>query len=108
MTTKNNSKTLFKVNYIIYEKNDSAVLLDGVVHINNKSYYTSIPLDIVRFTHICEQIIGLKKTNLMWSLLLKNNDQVSEIIPNEYLGHPMIFSDNLSFINSYLFKLKTA
>ena len=108
MTTKNDSKTLFKVNYIIYEKNDSAVLLDGVAQIDNKSYYTSIPLDIVRFTYLCEQVIGLKKTNLMWSLLLKNNDQVSEIIPNDYLGHNMIFSHNLSFINSYLSKLKSA
>ena len=108
MTTENDSKTLFKVNYIIYEKNDNAVLLDGIAHIDNKSYYTSIPLDIVRFTHLCEQIIGLKKTNLMWSLLLKNNDRVSEIIPNDYLGHHMIFSENSSFISSYLFKLKTA
>jgi|TARA_B100000965_G_C19550908_1_gene739955 hypothetical protein len=108
MTTENDLKTLFKVNYIIYEKNDNAVLLDGVVHINNKSYYTSIPLDIVRFTHMCEQIIGLKKTNLIWSLLIKNNDQVSEIMPNDYLGHHMIFSDNSLFINSYLFNLKTA
>ena len=52
MTTKNDLKNLFKVNYIIYEKNDSAVLLDGVAQINNKSYYTSIPLDIVRFTYL--------------------------------------------------------
>ena len=108
MTTKNDLKTLFKVNYIIYEKNDSSVLLDGVAQIGNKSYYTSIPFDIVRFTYLCEQVIGLKKTNLMWSLLLKNNDQVSEVIPNEYLGHNMIFSENLSFINSYLLKLKSA
>ena len=41
----------------------------------------------------------------MWSLLLKNNDQVSEVIPNDYLGH--ICSENLSFINSYLLKLKS-
>ena len=108
MTTKNDSKTLFKVNYIIYEKNDSAVLLNGVATIDNKSYYTSIPLDIVRFTHLCEQVFGLKKTNLMWSLLLKNNDQVSEIIPSNYLGYSMIFSESLSSINSYLFKLKSA
>ena len=108
MKTENDSKNLFKVNYIIYEKNDTAVLLAGVAYINNKPYYTSIPLDIVRFTHMCEQIIGLKKTQLMWSLLLKNNDQVSEIIPNDHMGHHMVFSENSSFIKSYLFKLKTA
>lgn len=108
MTAENDSKTIFKVNYIIYEKNDTAVLLDGVAYIGHKNYYTSIPLDIVRFTHFCEQLLGLKKTNLMWSILLENDDLVSEIIPNDYLGHNMIFSDNETLVNSYLFKLKTS
>ena len=108
MRTDNNSKTIFKVNYIIYEKNDTAVLLDGIAHIDNKTFHTSIPLDIVKFTHLCEQIIGLKKTNLMWAFLLSSNDQVSEIMPNDYLNHSMIFSNNELFINSHLFKLKIA
>ena len=102
------SKTTFKVNYIIYEKNDSAVLLDGTAKIDDKIYHTSIPLDLVRFSHLCEQKFGLDKMNLIWSSLLKENDPVSEIAPNDFLGHNMIFSDNETLVNSYLFKLKTA
>ena len=52
MTTKTNPKITFQVNYIIYEKNDTAILLDGAVTINNKNYYTSIPIDLVRFSHL--------------------------------------------------------
>ena len=57
---------------------------------------------------MCEQTIGLKSTNLMWSLLLKNNDQVSEIIPYDCLGRNMIFSENEQLISPYLFNLKIA
>ena len=57
MTTENILNTLFKVNYIIYEKNDNAVLLDGVAYIDNKTYFTSIPLDIVRFTLCANRLL---------------------------------------------------
>jgi hypothetical protein len=103
-----NSTTTFKVNYIIYEKNDSAVLLDGTAKIDDKIYHTSIPLDLVRFSHLCEQTFGLDKMNLIWSSLLKENDPVSEIAPNDFLGHNMIFSENEVMINSSLFNQKSA
>ena len=59
MTTKKTSEITFQVNYIIYEKNDTAILLDGAVKIDDKNYYTSIPLDLVRFSHLCEKTISL-------------------------------------------------
>ena len=43
MKSNNNSLNTFKVNYIIYEKNDTAVLLDGIANINNKQYHTTFP-----------------------------------------------------------------
>ena len=39
MRTNNNCLNTFKVNYIIYEKNDTAVLLEGIAKINNKKWY---------------------------------------------------------------------
>ncbi len=108
MTTKTTSKITFQVNYIIYEKNDTAILLDGAVRINNKNYYTSIPLDLVRFSHLCEKTIGFQKTNSLWNRLTVENDQVCEIVPKNYLGEDLIFSTNETFINQHLFQLKTA
>ena len=46
--------------------------------------------------------------NLIWSSLLKENDPVSEIAPNDFLGHNMIFSENESMINFSLFNQKSA
>ena len=34
MRNNNNCQNTFKVNYIIYEKNDTAVLLEGIAKIN--------------------------------------------------------------------------
>ena len=50
---------------IIYEKNDTAILLDGAFYINDKAYFTSIPLNLVRFSYLCEKTIGFKKTNII-------------------------------------------
>ena len=100
MRTNNNCLNTFKVNYIIYEKNDTAVLLEGIAKINNKKYHTTFPIDLVRFTYLCEKAIGLKKTNF--------NDQVSELSPKDFLGYQMIFSGNDSYLKSYLFNQKIA
>lgn len=107
-SNNNNSLNTFKVNYIIYEKNDTAVLLDGIANINNKQYHTTFPIDLVRFTYLCEKSIGLNKTNSIWDTLLKVNDQVSELSPNDFLGHQMIFSGNEAYLKSYLFNQKSA
>ena len=108
MRTNNNCLNTFKVNYIIYEKNDTAVLLEGSAKINNKKYRTTFPLDLVRFAYLCEKAIGLKKTNSIWDNLLKVNDQVSELSPKDFLGHQMIFSGDDSYLKSYLFNQKIA
>ena len=55
---KNNT---FHVNYVIYEKNDTAILLDGVVTKNHKQYFTAIPIDPVNFSYLCEKAIGFEK-----------------------------------------------
>ena len=101
MTTKKTSEITFQVNYIIYEKNDTAILLDGAVKIDDKNYYTSIPLDLVRFSHLCEKTIGFQNTNYLWSRLTGNSDQVCEIAPKNHLGKDLSFSTNETFINQH-------
>ena len=41
------TNNFFEVHYIIHEKEDNAVLLNGAYIINNKKYFTDIPLDFL-------------------------------------------------------------
>ncbi len=88
---KNNT---FHVNYVIYEKNDTAILLDGVVTKNHKQYFTAIPIDPVNFSYLCEKAIGFEKTNHLWSHLFTNSDLVTELIPKHHLGLELNFSSS--------------
>tara|TARA_Y100000385_G_C12700892_1_gene470495 strand:+ start:320 stop:622 length:303 start_codon:yes stop_codon:yes gene_type:complete len=88
---KNNT---FHINYVIYEKNDTAILLDGVVTKNHKQYFTSIPIDPVNFSYLCEKTIGYEKTNYLWSQLFTNSDLVTELIPKHHLGLDLSFSSS--------------
>ena len=89
---------LFKnsLNYeiTIYEKNDTAILLDGVVTKNHKQYFTAIPIDPVNFSYLCEKAIGFEKTNHLWSHLFTNTDLVTELIPKDHLGLELNFSSS--------------
>ena len=94
---KNNT---FHVNYVIYEKNDTAILLDGVVTKNNKQYFTSIPIDPVNFSFLCEKAIGYEKTNWLWSKLFKTTDLVTELAPQYDLGTELNFSSSEARFNT--------
>jgi|TARA_X000001036_G_C20394152_1_gene689905 hypothetical protein len=98
----------FHVKYVIYEKNDTALLIDGVSIINNKEYYTSIPLEPVQFSYLCEQSIGYEKTNALWAYLLDNPDQITELAPLHHLGVPLVFSNNISGLSNLHSQLKSA
>ena len=89
-------------------KNDTALLIDGVYVINNKKYFTSIPLEPVHFSYLCEQSIGYEKTNALWTYLLDHPDQVTELAPLHHLGMPLVFSNNLSVLSSLPSQLKSA
>tara|TARA_B100001057_G_C22405773_1_gene777724 strand:- start:131 stop:442 length:312 start_codon:yes stop_codon:yes gene_type:complete len=84
----------FHVNHVIYEKNDTKILLDGIVTKNNKNYYTSIPIDPVKFSFLCEKAIGYERTDRLWTKLFQNQDLVSEIIPKNHLGVELNFSNS--------------
>jgi len=107
-TNYENETNLFEVRYIIYEKNDSAILLNGTMSIDNKKYFTSIPLEPIRFSFLCEQAIGYEKTNLMWSLLFDKYDPICEICPQINLGIDIFITKEDLGISNNQVTLKTA
>jgi hypothetical protein len=99
MKTNHYTNNTFHVNYVIYEKNDTAILLDGIVTKNNKQYYTSIPIEPMKFSFLCEKTIGYEKTDWMWSRLFKNQDLVTELVPKNHLGTELSFSSKEPLFN---------
>lgn len=98
---------LFEVYFIIHEKQDNSVLLNGAYWINNKKYYTDIPLDFLKFSHLCEKIIGLDKSKSIWKRLFNNNDLVAEVSPVKHLNLPIYMNPEDLGINTN-YKLKSA
>ena len=98
---KNNiySNDTFYVNYVIYEKNDTKILLDGYIKKNNKNYFTSIPIDPLKFSFLCEKTIGYERTDYLWCNLFKSHDQVVELAPENHLGIPLNFSSLEPILN---------
>jgi hypothetical protein len=99
MKTNHYNNNTFHINYVIYEKNDTEILLDGVVTKNNKQYYTAIPIDPINFSFLCEKAIGYEKTDSLWSKLFKNLDPVTELAPINHLGTELNFSSSEPIFN---------
>ena len=75
----------FNVNYIIYEKGDTAFLLEGFIKLKKKKYFTTIPIEILRLSRIIEKSEGAEIMQYMWKRLYSSNDPVVEISPNKHL-----------------------
>ena len=101
------TNNFFEVHYIIHEKEDNAVLLNGAYIINNKKYFTDIPLDFLKFSTLCEKIMGHEKSKSIWRRLFNNNDIVAEVSPKKHMNSPMFLKPEDLGINSN-YNLKTA
>ena len=97
----------FEVHFIIHEKEDNAVLLNGAYVIDSKKYFTDIPVDFLKFSHLCEKSIGHEKSKLIWTRLFNNNDFVAEVSPQKHMNMSMFFNPEELGINSK-YKLKIA
>ena len=75
----------FNVNYIIYEKGDTAFLLEGFIKLKKKKYFTTIPIEILRLSRIIEKSEGAEIMQFIWRRLYSSNDPVVEISPNKHL-----------------------
>jgi hypothetical protein len=96
----------FEVHFIIHEKEDNAVLLNGAYMINNKKYFTDIPVDFLKFSHMCEKLIGLDKSKSIWDRLFNNNDLVAEVSPKKHMNFSMFLnSEDLGISNKYNLKI---
>jgi hypothetical protein len=50
--TKDQLENTAIINYIVYELNDSALLLNCTIRKNNKSYFSNIPISIFQFSEL--------------------------------------------------------
>lgn len=84
-----------KVNYIIYENNDTALLLNCVVRKNNKTYSSNIPIELIRFSKLIKE--DLKYSNSL-SIIAENlfNSEfpINQVSPLKILKMEMYFNLN--------------
>ena len=59
----------FNVNYIVYEKGDTAFLLEGYIKLKKKKYYTTIPIEILRLSRLIEKSEGAEIMQFICCLL---------------------------------------
>ena len=72
----------------------------------NKKYFTDIPVDFLKFSHMCEKSIGLDKSKSIWNRLFNNNDLVAEVSPKKHMNSPMFFNpEDLGIHNKYNLKI---
>ncbi len=75
----------FNINYIVYEKGDTAFLLEGYINLNKKKYFTTIPIEILRLSRIIEKKEGAHIMQFIWKRFYSSNDPVVEISPIKHL-----------------------
>ncbi len=75
----------FNVNYIVYEKGDTAFLLEGYIKLKNKKYFTTIPIEILRLSRLIEKSEGTEIMQFIWNRFYSSNDPVVEFSPNKHL-----------------------
>ena len=72
----------FNVNYIVYEKGDTAFLLEGYINLKKKKYYTTIPIEILRLSRLIEKSEGTEIMQFIWerfySCLLYTSDAADD------------------------------
>ena len=105
MKSLNHFPSTFNVNYIVFEKNDTAFLLQGYVYSNQK-YYTTIPVDILRLSRLIEHSLGGQIMQRIWDRFYSSSDPIVEVNPKKHLKMDIrLKSSELGILTN---KLKTA
>ncbi len=92
-----------KLNYIIYEFNDSVLLLNCIIHRKNKKYFSNIPIELFQFTQLMlkqndhQEVLG----KIAESLFNKNLP-INQVDPSVILERDLIIDlkDLIFFTNS--------
>ncbi|MBF37064.1 MAG: hypothetical protein CL836_06510 [Crocinitomicaceae bacterium] len=106
MNSINHFPSIFNVNYIVFEKNDTAFLLQGYVYSNQKKYYTTIPVEILRLSRLIEHSLGGQIMQRIWDRLYSSTDPIVEVNPKKHLNMDIrLKSSELGILTN---KLKTA
>jgi hypothetical protein len=80
----------FKINYIVHEKNDSCLLISGILRKNNKEYFSNIPIECNQFAKIITKVFP--NTGFLDSLTMAlfNNDQpINEVSPKRIINQDL-------------------
>ena len=85
MKSLNHFPSTFNVNYIVFEKNDTAFLLQGYVYSKEKKYYTTIPVDILRLSRLIEHSLGSQIMQRIWDRFYSSSDPIVEVNPKKHL-----------------------
>ncbi len=100
---KHNTENTAKINYIIYELNDTILLLNCSVRKNNKTYFSNIPISLLDFSHLMltlnDHQVVLDKIS---ESLFNKEDFINHVCPSTLLKTDLVVSvdDLFSFSNS--------
>ncbi len=82
-----------KINYIIYENNDTALLLYCTIRKKNKSYISNIPIEFVRFTQLLQKVIfSHNVTETICDKLFNSGFPINQVNPSTILEKDLIFN----------------
>ena len=71
-----------KINYIVYEMNDSFLLLNGVFRKNSKEYFSNIPIECSQFSKILtKNYPNTEVLDLLAEALFNNEHPINEVSP---------------------------
>ena len=92
-----------KLNYIIYEFNDTVLLLNCVIHRKNKKYFSNIPIELFQFTQLMlkqndhQEVLGKISESLF-----NKNLPINQVAPSTLLDRDLIIDlkDLIFYTNS--------
>ena len=90
-TIKYHSENTAKINYIIYELNDTVLLLNCSIRKNNKTYFSNIPITLLAFSQL---MLTLKDHQLVLDKisesLFNKEDLINHVCPSNLLKADLI------------------
>jgi len=88
-------KNTTKIKYIIHEDNDTELLLNCEVRIDNKIFFTDIPIGMLSFVKLFEKRDnGNEEVNLIAEKLFNSGYPINHVSPNNILNKELLFNNN--------------
>jgi len=93
---KAQEKNTTKIKYIIYENNDTELLLNCEVKTECKIFHTDIPIGMLSFVRLFEKREnGNDEINLIAEKLFNTGYPINHVSPKNILNIDLIFNNNI-------------